>query len=115
MEFYERASGARLHAAYIRPGGVSQDLPIGLMDDIWQWAQQYGQRLDDIEDLLTDSHIWKQRTVDIGVVTAEQALNWGFSGVMLRGSGIRWDLRKTQPYDDYQDFEFDVHAYASLL
>lgn len=108
MEFYERASGARMHAAYVRPGGVAQDLPIGLMDDIHQWAQQYSQRVDEVEDLLTDSRIWKQRTVDIGVVTSEEALNYGFSGVMLRGSGIKWDLRKVQPYDDYQDFEFDI-------
>ncbi|RWS11909.1 NADH-ubiquinone oxidoreductase 49 kDa subunit-like protein [Dinothrombium tinctorium] len=108
MEFYERASGARMHAAYVRPGGVNQDLPIGLMDDIYQWAQQFPQRIDEVEDLLTDNSIWKKRTIDIGIVTAEDALNFGFSGVMLRGSGIKWDLRKTQPYDDYQDFEFDV-------
>lgn len=108
MEFYERASGARMHAAYVRPGGVAIDLPIGLMDDIHQWAEQYPQRIDEVEDLLTENRIWKQRTVDIGIVPAEAALNWGFSGVMLRGSGIKWDLRKTQPYDDYQDFDFDI-------
>lgn len=108
MEFYERVSGARMHAAYVRPGGVALDLPIGLLDDIWKWAEAYPQRVDEVEDLLTDNRIWKQRTVDIGIVKAEDALNWGFSGVMLRGSGIKWDLRKTQPYDDYQDFEFDV-------
>jgi NADH dehydrogenase (ubiquinone) Fe-S protein 2 len=108
MEFYERASGARMHAAYVRPGGVALDLPIGLMDDIHSWAEQYPQRIDEVEDLLTENRIWKQRTVDIGIVPSEAALNWGFSGVMLRGSGIKWDLRKTQPYDNYEDFDFDV-------
>ncbi|XP_064470927.1 NADH-ubiquinone oxidoreductase 49 kDa subunit-like [Ornithodoros turicata] len=108
MEFYERVSGARMHAAYVRPGGVSQDIPLGLLDDIYAWAEKYSQRLDEVEDLLTQNRIWKQRTIDIGVISAEDALNWGCSGVMLRGSGIKWDLRKTQPYDDYQDFEFDV-------
>lgn len=108
MEFYERVSGARMHAAYVRPGGVSQDLPLGLLDDIWKWANNFVQRIDEVEDLLTDNRIWKHRTVDIGTVSAEDALNWGFSGVMLRGSGIKWDLRKTQPYDSYQDFDFDV-------
>lgn len=97
-----------MHAAYVRPGGVALDLPIGLMDDIYRWAEAFPQRVDEVEDLLTENRIWKQRTVDIGVVKAEDALNWGFSGVMLRGSGIKWDLRRTQPYDDYQDFEFDV-------
>ena len=108
MEFYERVSGARMHAAYVRPGGVALDLPIGLMDDIYKWAENYPQRIDEVEDLLTDNRIWKQRTVDVGIVKAEDALNWGFSGVMLRGSGIKWDLRKTQPYDNYEEFDFDV-------
>jgi len=108
MEFYERVSGARMHAAYIRPGGVSQDMPLGLLDDIYQFIEQFGARLDETEDLLTGNRIWKQRTIDIGVVSAEDALNYGFSGVMLRGSGIKWDLRKSQPYDSYEDFEFDV-------
>jgi NADH dehydrogenase (ubiquinone) Fe-S protein 2 len=108
MEFYERVSGARMHAAYIRPGGVSQDMPLGLLDDIYQFIAQFGQRLDETEDLLTANRIWKQRTIDIGIVSAEDALNYGFSGVMLRGSGIKWDLRKSQPYDSYEDFEFDV-------
>ena len=107
MEFYERVSGARMHAAYVRPGGVALDLPIGLMDDMYRWADAFPQRVDEVEDLLTDNRIWKQRTCQIGVVTSENALNWGMSGVMLRGSGIKWDLRKTQPYDDYQDFDFD--------
>lgn len=108
MEFYERVSGARMHAAYVRPGGVSQDLPIGLMDDIWKWANAFLQRIDEIEDLLNDSYIWVSRTEDTGVISAEDAINYGFSGVMLRGSGIKWDLRKTQPYDSYDEFEFDV-------
>ncbi|CAG2118384.1 unnamed protein product, partial [Medioppia subpectinata] len=108
MEFYERVSGARMHAAYVRPGGVAQDLPIGIMDDIYRWAEQFPERVDEVEDLLTDNRIWKARTVDIGVISAEDALNWGMSGVMLRGSGIKWDLRKTQPYDSYEDFDFDI-------
>ncbi|XP_055714561.1 NADH-ubiquinone oxidoreductase 49 kDa subunit-like [Phlebotomus papatasi] len=108
MEFYERVSGARMHAAYIRPGGVSLDMPLGLMDDIWEFASKFGERLDEVEDVLTTNRIWVQRTVDIGIVTAEEALNWGFSGVMLRGSGIKWDLRKSQPYDAYDLVEFDV-------
>ncbi|CAG2119923.1 unnamed protein product, partial [Medioppia subpectinata] len=108
MEFYERVSGARMHAAYIRPGGVAQDLPIGIMDDIYRWAEQFPERLDEVEDLLTDNRIWKARTVGVGVISAEDALNWGMSGVMLCGSGIKWDLRKTQPYDSYEDFDFDV-------
>lgn len=108
MEFYERVSGARMHAAYIRPGGVSLDLPLGLLDDIHEWASQYGERLDEVEDMLTDNRIWIQRTKDIGVVTAHDALNMGFSGVMLRGSGIKWDLRKVAPYDAYDLIDFDV-------
>ncbi|GFS47643.1 NADH dehydrogenase iron-sulfur protein 2, mitochondrial [Nephila pilipes] len=108
MEFYERVSGARMHAAYIRPGGVSQDLPIGLLGDIFEWLEKFGQRIDEMEDLLTDNRIWRARTIDIGIVSSEDALNYGFSGVMLRGSGIKWDLRKTQPYDGYENYEFDV-------
>lgn len=108
MEFYERVSGARMHAAYIRPGGVSQDMPIGLMHDIYDWAQQYPQRIDEMEDLLTDNRIWKERTVDIGTIAASEALDWGMSGVMLRGSGIKWDLRKRQPYEVYDKLDFDV-------
>lgn len=108
MEFYERVSGARMHAAYVRPGGVSQDLPLGLMDDIFDFIEKFGQRLDEVETLLTENRIWKARTVDIGVISAEDALNYGCSGVMLRGSGIKWDLRKTQPYDAYDKVEFDI-------
>ncbi|XP_012285891.1 NADH-ubiquinone oxidoreductase 49 kDa subunit [Orussus abietinus] len=108
MEFYERVSGARMHAAYIRPGGVALDMPLGLMDDIYEFASKFSERLDEVEDLLTENRIWIERTTDIGVVSAEDALNFGFSGVMLRGSGIKWDLRKTAPYDAYDQVEFDV-------
>ncbi len=108
MEFYERVSGARLHAAYVRPGGVAFDMPLGLMDDIYDFCQKYSQRLDEIEDLLTENRIWQARTVGIGVVSAEDALNLGFSGVMLRGSGIKWDLRKSQPYEIYDKLDFDI-------
>merc|ERR1712241_340770 len=108
MEFYERASGARLHAAYIRPGGVYQDLPIGLMDDIYDFCTKFGQRLDEVEDLVTENRIWTQRTQNVGVLSSEDALNFGCSGVMLRGSGIQWDLRKAQPYDGYENYDFDI-------
>eukprot|EP00246_Nothoceros_aenigmaticus_P018066 TRINITY_DN9314_c0_g1_i1.p1 TRINITY_DN9314_c0_g1~~TRINITY_DN9314_c0_g1_i1.p1 ORF type:complete len:456 (-),score=70.38 TRINITY_DN9314_c0_g1_i1:248-1588(-) len=108
MEFYERVSGARMHAAYIRPGGVAQDLPLGLSEDIFLFSQQFASRIDEIEEMLTNNRIWKQRLVDIGVVTAKEAMDWGFSGVMLRGSGVRWDLRRASPYDVYDRMEFDV-------
>ncbi|XP_018330861.1 NADH-ubiquinone oxidoreductase 49 kDa subunit [Agrilus planipennis] len=108
MEFYERVSGARMHAAYIRPGGVSLDLPIGLLDDIYDFSRKFNERLDEVEDVLTTNRLWMQRTVDVGIVSAEDALNYGFSGVMLRGSGIKWDLRKSQPYDAYHLVDFDV-------
>jgi NADH-quinone oxidoreductase subunit D len=108
MEFYERVSGARLHAAYFRPGGVHQDMPAGLAEDIRAFAQSFPARIDDLEELLTENRIFKQRTVDIGVVSAEEALDWAFSGPMIRGSGIPWDLRKAQPYDVYEDMDFDI-------
>jgi NADH dehydrogenase (ubiquinone) Fe-S protein 2 len=108
QEFYERVSGARLHAAYVRPGGVAQDLPLGLLDDIHQWATQFGDRIDETEELLTDNRIWIGRTKGVGVVSAADALNYSFSGVMLRGSGVPWDIRKSQPYDAYDQVEFDV-------
>jgi len=108
MEFYERVSGARLHAAYIRPGGVSQDLPIGLLDDIYAFIKNFTKVVDEMEELLTSNRIWKQRLVDIGIVSAADALNWGFSGVMLRGSGIPWDLRKNQPYEIYDKLDFEI-------
>ncbi|CAN7151160.1 NADH-quinone oxidoreductase subunit D [Caulobacter sp. BE254] len=108
MVFYERASGARLHANYFRPGGVHQDLTPSLIDDIEKWAKGFPKICDDIEGLITDNRIFKQRNVDIGVVSKEDALAWGFSGVMVRGSGIAWDLRRNQPYECYNEFEFDI-------
>ena len=150
MEFYERVSGARFHAAYIRPGGVTADLPLGLCEDIYTWAvqvpppsclrgvaararahvhvhvhvhvchlhspmigsfascPQFPSRIDEIEELLTGNRIWKQRLVDVGVVSAEDALSMGFSGVMLRGSGIPWDLRRAQPYEIYPELDFEI-------
>lgn len=108
MEFYERVSGARMHAAYIRPGGVSQDLPLGLWNDIMQFVEQFFWRLVEVEELLNNNRIWKQRLVDIGIVSAKEALNHGFSGVMLRGSGIPWDLRKSNPYEIYSKIDFNI-------
>ncbi|MFD1190592.1 MULTISPECIES: NADH-quinone oxidoreductase subunit D [Phenylobacterium] len=108
MVFYERASGARLHANFFRPGGVHQDLPEALINDIEAWAKNFAKPLNDIDKLITGNRIFKQRNVDIGVVTKEEALAWGFSGVMVRGSGIAWDLRRSQPYECYDDFEFDI-------
>jgi NADH dehydrogenase (ubiquinone) Fe-S protein 2 len=108
MEFYERVSGARMHAAYIRPGGVHQDIPLGLLEDIYQFIDQFATRLDEMEELLTNNRIWKQRLVNIGIVTAKEAVDWGFSGVMLRGSGVEWDLRKTQPYELYDQIPFSI-------
>ncbi|HYM30147.1 MAG TPA: NADH-quinone oxidoreductase subunit D [Candidatus Cybelea sp.] len=108
MEFYERVSGARLHAAYFRPGGVHQDMPDGLMEDIGAYCKTFAKFVDDLENLLTDNRIFKLRNVDIGVVTEQAALDWAFTGVMLRGSGVPWDLRKSQPYDGYETFDFDV-------
>ena len=108
MEFCERVCGARLHMNYFRPGGVSLDMPAGLVDDIWKWSEQFAKCIDDLEELLTENRIFKQRTVDVGVINAEQALNWGFSGPCLRASGVPWDLRKAQPYDVYDRVDFDV-------
>jgi len=108
MEFYERVSGARLHASYVRPGGVSQDLPQGLCDDIHKFCQTFASRIDEMEEMLTQNRIWKQRLVDIGTVSAKDAIAYGFSGVMLRGSGVAWDLRKTQPYEVYDSLSFDI-------
>ena len=108
MVFYERASGARLHAAYFRPGGVHQDLPPKLLDDIDDWAIQFPKTVRDLDMLMTENRIFKQRTVDIGVVKEQDVLDWGFSGVMARGSGLAWDLRRAQPYECYDEFEFDV-------
>jgi len=108
MVFYERACGARLHAAYFRPGGVHRDLPQELIDDIDRWAGGFPGALDDIDGLLTENRIFKQRNVDIGVVSEQDALDWGFSGVMVRGSGLAWDLRRAQPYECYDEFEFGI-------
>nr|WGH58898.1 NADH dehydrogenase subunit 7 [Sapria himalayana] len=108
LEFYERVSGARMHASFIRPGGVVQDLPLGLCRDIDSFTQQFASRIDELEEMSTGNRIWKQRLVDIGTVTAQQAKDWGFSGVMLRGSGVCWDLRKAAPYDVYETMDFDV-------
>ncbi|MGP1395855.1 MAG: NADH-quinone oxidoreductase subunit D [Inquilinaceae bacterium] len=109
MEFYERVSGARLHAAYFRPGGVHQDLPAGLAEDIWDYIDnRLPVFIDDLDNLLTGNRVFKQRTVDVGVVSKADALAWGFSGPMLRGSNVAWDLRKAQPYDVYGKMDFDV-------
>jgi NADH-quinone oxidoreductase subunit D len=106
MVFYERACGARLHSAYFRPGGVHQDLPQDLIDDIATWAGVFPEVLDDIEGLLTENRIFKQRNVDIAIVTQQECQDWGMSGVMVRASGLRWDLRRSQPYECYDEFDF---------
>ena len=108
MEFYERASGARLHAAYFRPGGVHQDLPAGLLEDIANWAEEFPTVFGDMRSLLDDNRIFRQRSVDIGIVSAADAIDWGFTGPMLRASGVAWDLRKAQPYDVYDKMDFDI-------
>lgn len=108
MEFYDRVCGARLHANYIRPGGVSMDVPVGLLKDMQDWTESFPKVLADLDALLTNNRIFKQRTVDIGVVTKEQALDWGFTGPCLRASGVAWDLRKSQPYDVYAKMDFDI-------
>ena len=108
MVFYERASGSRMHAAYFRPGGVHQDLPPKLVADIDAWCDQFHEKLDDIETLLTDNRIFKQRNVDIGIVSKQDCYDWGFSGVMVRGSGIPWDLRRSQPYEVYSELDFKI-------
>jgi NADH-quinone oxidoreductase subunit D len=108
MEFYERVSGARLHANYFRPGGVALDLPAGLADDIWAYTERFPKFMDDLEGLLSENRIFKQRTVDIGIVSEQEALDWGFTGPMLRASNVAWDLRKAQPYDVYDQMDFDI-------
>ncbi len=108
MVFYERASGSRMHAAYFRPGGVHQDLPPKLVSDMIEWCDQFPQKLKDIETLLTENRIFKQRNVDIGVVSKQDCYDWGFSGVMVRGSGIAWDLRRNQPYSVYNELDFKI-------
>ncbi|MDE2760155.1 MAG: NADH-quinone oxidoreductase subunit D [Paracoccaceae bacterium] len=106
MIFYERACGARLHSAYFRPGGVHRDLPPELIADIYQWSEEFPQKINDIDELLTDNRIFKQRNVDIAIVSQAEALDWGFSGVMVRGSGMAWDLRRSQPYECYDEMDF---------
>ena len=108
MEFYERVSGARMHANYFRPGGVARDMPTGLLEDIAVWADKFPKYLADVGTLLTENRIFRQRTVDIGIVSSAQAIDWGFSGPMLRASGVAWDLRKAQPYDVYDRMDFDI-------
>jgi len=108
MEFYERVSGARMHAAYFRPGGVNQDLPVGLLDDIFLFINQFESRISEIEELLTNNRIWKQRLVNVGIITYKQALEYGYSGVMLRSCGIEWDLRKNMSYDNYNTVDFNI-------
>lgn len=108
MEFYERASGARMHAAFIRPGGVAFDLPMGLLHDIHQFCESFVVRLDELNELLSNNRIWKQRLVDVGKVSARDAIDYGFSGVMLRGSGVSWDLRQVSPYEVYPERSFQV-------
>jgi len=108
LEFYEAASGARFHSNYFRPGGVARELPAGLEDRIARWADTFPKFVDDLQELLTSNRIWKQRTVDIGVISAEDALAWGFAGPNLRASGVPWDLRRSQPYDKYEHVEFEV-------
>ncbi|WP_417830802.1 NADH-quinone oxidoreductase subunit D [Terasakiella sp.] len=107
-EFCERACGARMHMNYFRPGGVAQDIPAGLTDDVRAWADRFPQVVKDIETLLTENRIFRQRTVDIGEISLEDAQDWAFSGPNLRGCGVPWDLRKSQPYDSYEEFDFDI-------
>jgi len=108
MEFYEKVSGARLHAAYFRPGGVYRDMPHGLLQDIKKWAIKFPKFIKDLENLLTDNRIFKQRTVDIGIVSAEDAIDFGFTGPMLRASGVKWDLRKEESYEIYDKLDFEI-------
>jgi NADH dehydrogenase (ubiquinone) Fe-S protein 2 len=108
FEFYERVSGARMHAAYFRPGGVKEDLPLNLLNDIYVFISNMSVRIDEMEELLTTNRIWRQRLLNIGVVELDQALDWGFTGVLLRGSGLPWDLRRTQPYEIYDQIDFDI-------
>ncbi|OMJ15049.1 NADH-ubiquinone oxidoreductase 49 kDa subunit [Smittium culicis] len=108
LEFYERVSGARFHAAYVRPGGVALDIPRGLMEDIYQFANQFPDRLNEVEEMVTANRIWMNRTIGVGKLTIQQALDWGFSGPIIRGSGLKWDIRKSQPYEVYDRLDFDI-------
>lgn len=114
MEFYERVSGARMHAAYIRPGGINQDIPIGLLDDIHLFINSFNSRICEIETFLLSNRIWKQRSINIGKLTRNQALSWGLSGVLLRSTGVCWDLRKSQPYEIYKELVFSVPVSSGL-
>jgi len=108
MEFYERVSGARMHASFIKIGGIAEDLPLNLLDDIYRFSQTFSSRIDELEELLTNNRIWKYRLVNIGIITQDQAFNSGFSGVLLRSTGINWDLRKVAPYEIYSKLNFDI-------
>ena len=108
MEFYEKVSGARLHANYFRPGGVYRDMPNGLLNDIKEWAIKFPKFIEDLENLVSDNRIFKQRTVDIGIVSAEDAVDFGFTGPMLRASGVKWDLRKEETYEIYDKLDFEI-------
>jgi NADH-quinone oxidoreductase subunit D len=108
MEFYERVSGARFHAAWFRPGGVHQDLPAGLLDDVLAWCDRFPKVLDEMQGLVADNRIFKQRMVDVGIISKEDAIAWGFTGPCIRASGVAWDIRKSQPYDAYHLMDFDV-------
>ena len=108
MEFYERVSGARMHAAYIRPGGVACDVPPGFLEDVFVFINAFSSRLDEVDELLTANRIWKQRLLNVGVVSRELAFDWGLSGVLLRSTGTPWDLRKTQPYEIYPSLDFKI-------
>ncbi len=110
MEFYERVSGARIHAAYFRPGGVSEDIPLGLLEDVYKFIEVFSRRIDEFEEILTNNRIWKNRLIGVGVVPASKALEFGFSGPMLRGSGFGWDLRKVVPYEAYGFIDFTVYV-----
>jgi NADH dehydrogenase (ubiquinone) Fe-S protein 2 len=110
MEFYERVSGARLHASYIRPGGVSYDIPKGLLEDIFLFIEQFPTRLDEIEELLTNNRIWKNRLINVGLITKEFTENWSLSGVLLRSSGVQWDIRKNEPYEVYKFANFKSYT-----
>jgi NADH dehydrogenase (ubiquinone) Fe-S protein 2 len=108
LEFYERVSGARMHAAYFRPGGVSEDIPIGFLNDVYHFCLQFGSRIDEMEELLTNNRIWQNRLVGVGVITKKDAEVWGFTGPLLRSTGISWDLRKSQPYEIYSELDFNI-------
>ncbi len=108
LEFYERVSGARMHAAYFRPGGVSEDIPIGFLNDVYHFCLQFGSRIDEMEELLTNNRIWQNRLVGVGVITKKDAEIWGFTGPLLRSTGISWDLRKSQPYEIYSELDFNI-------